>query len=208
MNFWINGFIGGMLYLPASAFAELWGIPYLVSRGFSHTGAATALSMVFVGWVVGGPIYGWISDRICRRRLPVFVGCIGSASIITALLLMPHLSKPTAYIMLFSFGFISSAQIIAFAIGREAGDAHLSGTAIALTNMLVMLCGAIYQPLIGHLVAWFSSGQVLNGVPVYTYDNYAFALTAIPIGIFIAAFMCFFLKETYGQSNDFKHHIK
>jgi len=66
---WLIGLVGFLLYLPLSAFAELWGILYLErSYGLSSRVAAQAISMIFLGWVSGGPLTGWLSDHFNNRR--------------------------------------------------------------------------------------------------------------------------------------------
>ncbi len=56
---WLNGLVGFLLYISLSAFAELWGIPYLTqAHHLSSTHAASANSMIFLGWAVGGPFWG------------------------------------------------------------------------------------------------------------------------------------------------------
>ena len=59
---------------PLLGFAGLWGVPYFVATlGIDRTAAASITSMMFVGWGVGAPLIGWISDRIGRRRIPYIV---------------------------------------------------------------------------------------------------------------------------------------
>lgn len=194
---WLNGLVSGFLYLPASAFAELWGIPFLQARGISHLHCSTAVSMVFIGWAIGGPIAGWISDSLRNRRLPIFFGGLIGTCAIALLIFLPHLSLFEIYILLFCFGAFSSVQVITFAVGREISSYKIAGTAIAFTNMLVMAFGALLQPLIGMLLDMFSSGIQVSGVPVYTVLDYQYALAVIPVGMAIAVIATLFIKETH-----------
>ncbi len=183
-QFWVVGMIGALLYVPASVFAELWGIPYLENTfNFSNTGAASAISMVFVGWAVGGPIYGWISDKIQRRTGPLAFASVFSAICISILLFSQGISDLLVYFLLFMFGFAASGQVLVFAVGKELGQNKLAGSSIAFTNMAVMLGGAILQPLLG---------QILQ-----TTHDYQMALISIPVGLLISAVLAkFMLKET------------
>jgi MFS family permease len=196
---WIAGIIGGLLYVSTSAFAELWGNPYLrVAHGFTPDQAAVAVSFIFAGWVVGGPLAGWISDTIKRRSLPLTINSLIAAALISVILFIPNLSTWDVYALLFIFGVFSGVQVTAFAIGREISSPQAAGSAIAFTNMVVMLSGVIFQPFIGYLLDFLGNGKMVNKVPVFTITDYQIALVIIPISLVISAVMSqYFLKETY-----------
>ncbi len=195
---WLNALVGFLLYLSLSAFAELWGIPYLEqARGFSKAQAAYTNSMVFLGWLVGGPFWGWFSDYICRRCLPMTVASIGALVMICLLLYVPVLSAPAVYALLFLFGFLSSVQILVFAICHEASQMKIAGTAIALTNMIVMIGGNVFQPVIGRLLDHGWSHTLVHGARFYSPHAYQVALSVIPIAVALAVIITFFIRETH-----------
>jgi sugar phosphate permease len=195
---WLNGLVGFLLYISLSAFAELWGIPYLEqAHHLSKTHAATANAMIFLGWAVGGPAWGWFSDFIRRRCLPITIASILAVIMVCILLYVPILSVGMIYLVLFVFGFLSSVQILVFAICHEASQMKIAGTAIALTNMIVMIGGNIFQPVIGKLLDLEWTGMMHDGARIYSEYAYQLALSVIPVGIFIAIIISFFIKETY-----------
>lgn len=197
---WLNGIIGCLLYLPTSAFAELWGIPYLqTAYGFPREVATGAISMIFLGWAVGAPLAGLISDRTGKRCLPIIVGALISSLLSIILIYFPGLTKVSIYGLMLTFGIFSSVQVIVFAIGREISPGEVAGTAVAMTNMLVMVGGVIFQPVIGRLLDMFWSGLKVNGLPVYTVMDYKYALLVIPVGLVLSALLMFFIKETHGR---------
>lgn len=197
---WLNAFVGFLLYMSLSAFAELWGIPYLSqARGLSQENAVWVNSMIFLGWAVGGPFWGWFSDFIGRRCLPITVSAIGALIVSCILIYMPGLSEGWLYILLFLYGILSSVQILVFAICHEACRMRIPGTAIALTNMVVMIGGNVFQPVIGHLLDKNWTHTMLNGARVYPPHAYELALSVLPAGILLAIFITFFIKETYGN---------
>ncbi|MDX2164093.1 MAG: MFS transporter [Gammaproteobacteria bacterium] len=200
---WLVGVVGLFTYLPASAFAELWGVPFLkTAYGLNREAAAHAISFVFFGLAIGNPLIGWISDKIRRRRLPLIIGAIFAAIIGFALVYVPNLSKTELCSLLFLFGVFSSVETLVFAIGREISPSEVSGTAIAFINMLVMVGGVIFQPLIGYMLDMKWDGTKLHNVPVYTLSNYHFALFAVPAGFIVALALLFVIPETHA---DVKH---
>jgi len=208
---WVNGMYGCLVYLPTTVFAELWGIPYLINaHGMSSQTAGIANSCLFLGFIIGAPLMGYVSDRVGRRKFPMLFGALGAASIMSTILYMPHLGTTTVQYLMFFLGLFYSSQAIVFAVGRELSPGEAAGTAMAVTNMIVMLGAMFLQPLVGHLLDYSASslhdGQAVGPVVdalqrTYSMADYRFALAIIPIGILIAGILTFFLKETHAHAN-------
>jgi MFS family permease len=195
---WLCGIVGGALYLSLSAFAELWGIKFLQTvYTLSHEQAGIVCSMIFIGWLVGGPFCGWLSDRIGSRKLPLIVGGLIATTCISVVILKPF-AIPFSILcaLLFLFGVSSSAQIVCFAISCESNPSNVSATAVAFTNLMVMVGGMIFQPLVGVLLEASWAGQVMDGVHVYSIYAYQKAFLTIPICIAAGSLLAIKLKET------------
>lgn len=199
---WLIGLIGCLFYLPASVFLDLWGIPYLKSAyHLSAEDAASAVSWVFVGWIISGPSIGALSDKIKRRRSPLMISAIMSAVLLSIVFYVPGLSLSSLYIIFFFIGIFCGAHPLCFALGKENSPLQFSGTAVAVTNTLIMLGGLIFQPVVGKLLDNHAVNVVFqDGIPQYTPADYTYALSVVPVGLMIAIFLTFFLKETYCQS--------
>ncbi len=197
---WLNGLVGGLMYLPTSAFAELWGVPFLETT-YRMTGAAAAraVSLVFLGIAIGALLTGWVSDKLRRRRSPLIAGGLLAGFFSIILIFIPHLPAVILYIALFLLGLTSSVQILVFPISREISPNELAGTAIAFTNTLVMTSGVISQPLIGYFLDLKWNGLRIHNIPVYTPENYTFALLIIPASMFFGVFLMCFIPETHAK---------
>ncbi len=194
---WIAGGVGGLLYLSLSVFAELWGNKFVQQvYGFSSVDAATITSMVFVGWLVGSPLVGWISDKIQRRRLPLILSALGALVMATLVVSMSEVSMFVGCLLFFLFGLFCSAQNICFALGRENAPAEMAGAAVAFINLVVMFGGLIFQPLVGKLLDVFWSGAMLDGVRLYSAQDFRLVMLVLPIGCFFAIFLSFIIQET------------
>jgi sugar phosphate permease len=198
---WLNGLIGFLLYLSLSAFAELWGISYLEqARGLSKTHAAYANSLIFLGWASGAPLWGWFSDYIRLRRFPILMGSVLAFIVVCFLIYMPNLSMAEIDVLSFLFGLMCSAQVIVFAVCREVTSIKIAGTAIALTNMFVMIGGNFFQPIIGKLLDFKWMGTLSDGIRTYSPAAYQYALSILPISLFLTTLIAlFFVRETYGR---------
>ena len=67
------GMIAGLLFIPTTIFDMIWGVRFLQeARGLDYATAVIRSSTVPVGWIIGCPVLGLLSDRIGRRK-PVIV---------------------------------------------------------------------------------------------------------------------------------------
>lgn len=199
---WLIGVIGCLLYLPATVFLDLWGIPFLKTvYQLSSEQAVNISSITFLGWIIGGPVIGAISDKIKRRRAPLVLTGGTAAALLCAVFYIPGFSLQELYIVFFVTGFCCGAHPLCFALGKENNPGPISGTAVAVTNMLIMAGGAIFQPIVGKLLDFHTRSPLgANGLPTYSPDDYTFALSIIPLGVAFAIFLSTFVKETYCES--------
>src|SRR4051794_1281871 len=71
----ICGLISGLLFIPTTILAMTWGVTFLQeARGREFEAAVTLAATVPLGWMIGCPLLGFISDRIGRRKPVVIVG--------------------------------------------------------------------------------------------------------------------------------------
>lgn len=197
---WVTSIYGGLMYLPTPAFAGLWGVPFLVTfYGLARTTAAFFISFIFIGWAVGSPLFGVISDRIGRRKPPMFIGSIGALISILCIIYVP-LPLTLMGILLFLFGFFSSGFLPAFSIAREINPPETNATALGFVNTLNSLGAALAQPFIGLLLDFGWQGGMADGVRQYSVGNYHIALLTVPVCIGISLFILPFIKETYCKS--------
>jgi MFS family permease len=189
---------GALMYAPTTTFGGLWGVPFLMAfYHFDRPKAATLVSMLFIGWMVGSPLFGIISDRLRRRRTPMIIGNIGSLVAVIIVLFVPNLPLLLLGTLLFMFGFFSSGFLPSFSIIREINPHHVNATSIGFMNAFNMLTGAILQPLVGLILDLTWHGTMSNGIREYTVQSFHTGLVLLPIGLVIALITLPFIKETY-----------
>jgi MFS family permease len=198
---WLIGIIGCLVYLPSSVFLDTWGVPYLQNvYGLSQADAVNTIGFTFYGWIIAGPLVGALSDQLKLRKLPLAMTGLFAAVFLCAIFYGPHFEMSTLNFIFFMVGFCCGAHSICFALGKENNPVHLSGTAVATTNMLIMAGGMVFQPLAGALLDLHASGTLgADGLRIYTTADYNFALSVIPLGVALGIFLCIFLKETHGE---------
>jgi len=195
---WLNGSIAGLLYLSLSVFADLWGNSFLANvYHLSASSVSSANSMVFLGWLVGGPLVGCVSDMAYSRKIPLSIGCLVSALSISLIIYCPQFSVNWLYTLLFIFGVFSSFQVLCFAVSKENNPDSLVATASSFTNLLTMAGGMVCQPLVGRILDNTWSGQITDGIRIYSLTNYQLALTILPVAFLFGFILTFWLRETH-----------
>jgi MFS family permease len=201
VQIWLIGLIGALLFMSLSVFAEVWGKSYLVlAHQMTEMEAATAVSFIFVGWGIGAPIAGWLCEVINNKLLIILVGALLAGLVISTVLYFPDLHHLTVIGLLFLYGCFSSVEILVFLLGKDVCEHHLSGTAFAMVNMVVMFGGVLFQPLVGKLLDLTWSGQMLNGMRTYSVEHYQIALSFLPLSLLLSAILTFFLKNQQQSS--------
>jgi MFS family permease len=190
---WIIGLVASCLYMPTVVFGDLWGIPYLHhSLGISKTQAAEITGMLYLGWMVGGPLAGLLSDMIkCRKKLLV-VGTFLSTILFSAVLLCPIKSPTIVGTLLFFAGLASTPQVICFVASLEVNKSNAKGSAIAVVNMIVMMVGGIFQPIVGWLM---DIGSLSSANHVISCEAFRNALFAMPLLTLIGLMLSLFIKS-------------
>lgn len=195
---WLNGFVGCFLYLSLSLFGELWGPKYLqVSHGLTSAQATAMVTAIFLGWAIGTPIIGYASTTMQRTIRIMIVAALVTALMSALIIAFPQWHGVILYVALFIFAFASSAESMIFAVACEAVDEASAATALAITNMLVMVGGIVFQPLFGKILDMHWEGVMSNGVKVYSAHAYDIALSAIPITAFISAILLMVMLKIY-----------
>ncbi len=195
---WIIGIIGCVLYLPSIVLLDVYGISYFkVAHQLTSQQAANVSALTFLGWIVGGPVIGVISDKIKRRRLPLLITSAVTALLLYIIFYYPGLTLNQLSTIAFVAGICCGAHPLCFALGKENNPAQMAGTAVAVTNMFIMFGGMMFPPLVGKLLDLHTQSPFLNGLHVYTASDYTFALSIVPLGVVLGTVLSMFLKETY-----------
>jgi sugar phosphate permease len=196
-NTWLLSFVPGGVAGAVLAFAGLWGVPYLTTvYGMSTAEAAGATSTMMVGWAVGGPIFGAVSDRLGRRK-PLYTGGLLVVTVGWALLLYAEPGRPLLAALIVVVGFFSGCMMPGFAFAKESVPPPLAGTVSGVVNTGVMIGPMVLQPSIGWMLDRLWGGAVQDGVRVYDLAAYqaGFALMMAWLVGSLAAVL--FTRETH-----------
>ncbi|MBP5856032.1 MFS transporter [Marivibrio halodurans] len=196
---WGNAVCGLTLSAPMLAFAGLWAVPWLVQvHGYSKAEAGATTSIIFIGWGISAPVYGWLTDRIGRRKPLLYSGYAFAVMGLVGVVYIPELSPPAISFLLALIGIGGCSMVLNFTLARETNSPSDTGVALSFVNMCVVGAGAIFQPLIGYLLDLGWDGTEIEGVRIYSEAAYRIAFSAMIVGYAIGLAACFFaVRETH-----------
>ncbi len=177
-------------------FGGLWGGPYLMHvYGLTRAQAGAILSMIAWGMIIGSPFLGYLSDKVLKRRKPVFYMCTtGLVVEMIFLCIFPSgLPLPLLYVVFFFFSvFASSIVVIGFTTTKELFPVEIAGTSVGTVNLFPFLGGAVFMPVLGKVLdAWPKSAA-----GAYDLQAYKVMLLVLAGSAIIALACTFFMKET------------
>jgi MFS family permease len=185
------GMIAGLLFVPTTIFDMVWGVRYLQeARGLEYGAAVMRSAAVPLGWMIGCPLLGFVSDRLGRRK-PV----IGGAAVVLFVCLAWILYGPAGvlppYVLAMVAGIASGAAMLPYTVIKEANLPEYGGTATGVVNFLNFTFSALLGPVFG----WFLR-SVSGGTTTMTLDHYQMAFQPLLYGVGLAIVLTLVLKET------------
>jgi MFS family permease len=185
------GMIAGLLFIPTTIFDMIWGVRYLQdARGVDYATAVLRSATVPLGWMVGCPLLGFISDRIGRRKV-VIIASAALLFVCLAWILYGRADALPAYVLGLVAGVASGAAMLPYTIIKEANPPGVGGTATGVVNFLNFTFSALLGPVFGSFLATASGGAA----PM-TLEHYQTAFQPLLYGVALAIVLTLFLKET------------
>ncbi len=188
---WLCGLIAGLLFMPTTIFDMVWGVRFLQdAQGFDYADAVLRSSTVMVGWIVGCPLLGWISDRLGRRK-PVIIAAAAVLAVCLIWILygVPSIFPPYALGTL--TGIVSGAAMLPYTVIKEANPPEVGGSATGVVGFINLGMTAILGPVFAGMLV--PEGQAGGPIPAAAYQA---AFTPMIYGVGLAIFLAVLLKET------------
>jgi MFS family permease len=185
------GFISGLLFIPTTILGMTWGVRFLQeARGREFEAAVTLAAAVPLGWMIGCPLLGFISDRLGRRKPVIFAGTIMLLAVVTWVLFgNPEILRGHTVGIL--MGIASGAAMLPYTVIKEANPPELGGTATGVINFINFTFSALLGPVFGARLV-----QMPEGDNKLALAHYQAGFKPLLYGIIIALILTFFLRET------------
>jgi len=171
--------LGGMLFFILGTnftVLGLWGVPFVVDvYGTSVATASTYVLVGNVGFVLGPPVLGTLSDRLGRRTEVILASTLLftlAYGVVFALVTPP---LPLFGAVLFVAMFTNGGTVLAFTVAKERHAASASGTVTGTVNSLGYFGAAVFPALMGVVLDAYWTGRTVDGARVYTVAGYRVA---------------------------------
>lgn len=198
---WYGGLYTALMNLPVFILGGLWGVLYLTSVHHLSAAQASYATTIFFGGVIFGSLgFGWFSDHIERRVLPMIIGSVLSLIVMGILMYVPSLSFSSIMLLFFLIGFVTSSQVLTYPTIAELNPIYLTSTAVSVDSLCIMASGFIVPPMFGWLMERSGTHNVVNGVVMYAPSDFNHAMLIMPVSIIVALLVAFFIRETYCRS--------
>jgi sugar phosphate permease len=197
---WTPFLASSLIYGVYMTVVGVWGVPYFMQvYGMSRIDASNHLLLMAAGNMLGGPLFGYLSDRIGFRRLP-YTGATVFFLVIWLLLTFWNQAKPpewALYPLCLAIGLGVSGITLTVACVKEVNSSHITGMAAGVANSGAFVGAAFLQPMFGWVLDQYWQGAVEHGVKIYPAAAYqqAFLLCAAALAVGLALAMN--IRETY-----------
>ena len=182
----------------------LWIVPYLRDvYGLSTTRAALYASAPALAMLASGPLTGYLSDRVVRRRkLPYTVlSAVTLVIWIAFVATLGTLPLGGVFALLFAMGLAGGAFVLTWPLGREVNPPSLSGIAVAVVNLGGFLGAALTQGPLGAVLDARWTGVSVAGARVYPLAAYQAAFSVCAGFALVALLVTLGLRETRGREH-------
>jgi MFS family permease len=184
------GFIAGLLFIPTTILDMTWGVRYLQdAQSFDYAEAVIRSATVPMGWIVGCPLLGFVSDRLGRRKPVIVAGAVVLLGCVAWILYGPADVLPP-YVLGLVTGIASGAAMLPYTVIKEANAPNLAGTATGVVNFLNFTFSALLGPVFGWLLVRASAGAA------FAHEHYQAAFRPMLFGIVLAIVLTLLLRET------------
>lgn len=190
---WAIAIFSAGVYFAIEFLSENEGKGFISLKGYSSSFSSYMLTLAWLGYAIGCPLLGFLSDYFQRRKIIMF-----SSAVIGTLVMSIIVFSDSRYPLIAAFFFLgisASGQSVAFAaIGEQFKSGYLA-IGLGLNNAMMTTVSAIAAPVIGLAIDSIKTTEhpTLGDYQMAFYSLIAFAVVSVIISIF-------FIKETYCKS--------
>lgn len=184
------GVIAGLLFMPTTILDMVWGVRFLQEgHGFDYGEAVLRSATVPLGWMIGSPLMGLISDKLGRRK-PVIVGSGCVLLLCLAWILYGSAGVLPPYVLGVVTGLASGSAMLTYTIIKEANPPQYGGTTTGAISLMNFGISALAGPVFGSVMQSVSNEQAVG------LAHYQMTFQYLLYGVALSIALTFVLKET------------
>ncbi|GAB4284684.1 MAG: MFS transporter [Opitutales bacterium] len=190
---WYIALATATLYFTIEYLSENEGRAYLKLKGLSSSAASYMITISWLGYALGCPLLGMLSDFLQRRKIIMVAAAI--MGIVSIALITTAFNQYALFVAFFLLGVSASGQSIGFAIVGEQFKPEFVAAGFGLNNAILTVFVALNAPLIGLLL------ESTHTIDTWRLEDYT-PMFAVIFAVLIVAFLVttFLVKETFCKS--------
>jgi len=174
----------------------LWGVPFTMQvYGISRIDASIAVMMMAVGFCLGAPFWGVISDRFVISRKKLYLLGVSFYSLVWLLVASFWFGKTSIYILFPFLGFFFGVVPMSIVMVKELFPRRIMGAATGSANAFPFIGAALYQLLMGYFLDTYGLVGMVEGVRIFSRDSYQIGFMLCFVTFLAAMVMAFLIKE-------------
>jgi len=191
---WYIALFSAAVYFPIEYLSENEGRIFLGLKGFSPNFASYMITVSWIGYAIGCPLLGFLSDYFERRKNVLSASAVLGILALVMIIYSHH--KQLVVGGFFLLGIAASGQSVGFAIIGEQFKKQFVVMGLALNEAMITGFAAVNAPLIGV----FIDASKHHAIGFRLHDYYmAFSLLFI-VAMAAVIFSFFYIKETFCKS--------
>ena len=193
---WVLGLITMAVYAPLSALGDMWGVMFIkTAYGLDAEAATLANNMLYLGVVIGSPLFAYSATLIKSFKKPMMIGVMGAfAFLFIIVYLSDYVNTYGLFVLFFLMGF-SCGSMLAYPLALAIFPKAIGATVTGFINMMSMVSGIILMPTVGAIIKRFWDGTIDNGVQIYRLSDFRWGLLPVLAFLGFGVILSFFIKD-------------
>ncbi len=192
---WI-GIFSMMVLGSISTFTDAWGISFIrYVYGYTKEQSAFAISLVFLGNILGGPVIAHISHILQSYKKVMLCGSV-ILLVLFCCIIFINMPIYILYPILFLTGAVVSCQFLAFPYALLLVSKELGATITGVVNTITMLGSTFLIPGVGFILDLSKGNNTL-----YSASDYQISMSLLIVSVIIAILTMLFIQDKYPKNN-------
>jgi sugar phosphate permease len=154
-DYWFISAATFVRYGTFAAFQALWAGPFLIEvMEYSAIRTGNLILLMNVGFIIGCPLWGTLSDRIFKTRKGLIVFSLFIMGLVSLVLatISPETELYVLAIIFFVFGLVSSGGLLMYPHIKDLMPQKMAGAAMTGINFFTMMGSAVFLQGLGILM--------------------------------------------------------
>ncbi len=179
---WATVLFPAACYSGFQLLCTVWGVEYLQTRGISQQIAANAVSIGWIGYAIGCPLLGFVSDLSQKRQRYMSFAAVLGIIMASSLVYLPTLNTTLYMIIFFCLGIAASGCSLSYVLLAEKVNVAIKASATAFNNSMISFFVIGFTLFSSAFINHATHSNIKNIQP----HDFMWAFTILPLSFVVA----------------------